>query len=216
MIRAIPRRVCTEWEWIGRVPRIELFKKAAGRTRSLNVAEFHTLLDELPEHLADLDVFSVATGLRQGNVKGLDWQTVDLDRRHAWIPGNNHKNGKPHSVPLNELAPTVLRKKIGKHPTRVFTFRGEPICQVNSKAWTSAVKRAGINDFKWHDLRNTFATWHRQAGTPTYELQRLGGWETGAMVERYAHVAPEALQSAAHRLDSFSGYEATTPQRPTA
>lgn len=64
---------------------------------------------------------------------------------------------------------------------------------------------AGIEDFKWHDLRHTFATWHRQAGTPTYELQRLGGWKTGAMVERYAHVAREALQGAATRLDQFRG-----------
>jgi integrase len=85
----------------------------------LTVAEFEKLLDELPEHLADMAVFSVATGLRHGNVKGLDCQYVDLERRHAWIPGSKHKNGKPHSVPLIELALSVLRKQIGKHPTRV-------------------------------------------------------------------------------------------------
>ena len=66
----------------------------------------------------------------------------------------------------------------------------------------------------------TFATCHRQAGTPTHELQRLGGWKTGAMVERYAHVAPEALQGAAARLDAITGYVAATPEaspeRPTA
>jgi len=76
----------------------------------------------------------------------------------------------------------------------VFTFRGEPVGQVNIKTWTAALQRAGIEDFKWHDLRRTFATWHRQAGTPTHERQRFEGWKTGAMVERYAHVAPEALQ----------------------
>ena len=67
-----------------------------------------------------------------------------------------------------------------------------------------------------HDLRHTFATWHRQADTPTHELQRLGGWKTGAMVERYARVAPEALQGAAQRLDAFGGYETAMPQRQTA
>ena len=135
---------------------------------------------ELPHHLADMAVFSVATGLRQANVKGLEWQYVDLERKHA---------------------------------TRVFTFRGEPINQVNTKAWTAALKRAGIDDFRWHDLRHRFATWHRQAGTPTHELQRLGGWKTGAMVERYAHVAPEALQSAASRLDAFGCCEMATPKQ---
>ena len=54
-----------------------------------------------------------------------------------------------------------------------------------------------------HDFRLTFATWHREAGTPTHELQRLGDWKTQSMVERYAHVAPEGLQAAATRLDSL-------------
>jgi len=216
LIRAILRRACHEWEWIDRVPKFKLFKEAEGRVRSLSPAEFERLCTELPPHLADMARFSVATGLRQANVKGLEWRFVDLARQHAWIPGSQHKNGKPHSVPLNEMALAVLRRQIGKHPIRVFTFRGEPVQQVNTKAWTGALKRAGIADFRWHDLRHTFATWHRQAGTPTHELQRLGGWKTGAMVERYAHVAPEALQGAAARLDAIAGYGAATPQGPTA
>lgn len=78
-------------------------------------------------------VFSVATGLRQGNVKGLEWRYVDLERRHAWIPGAKYKNRRPHAVPLNAIAIAVLQKQIGKHPTRVFTFRGEPILQVGPR-----------------------------------------------------------------------------------
>ena len=111
------------------------------------------------------------------------------------------------------MALSVLPKQIGKHPTRVFIFFGEPITQVNTKAWTAALKRAGIENFKWHDLRHTFATWQRQAGTPTHELQRLGGWKTGAMVERYLHVALEALQGAACRIDAIGGYAAATPKK---
>ena len=86
-----------------------------------------------------------------------------------------------------------------------------PIANVYTKAFKAALVRAGIEDFHWHDLRHTFATWHRQAGTPTHELQRLGGWLTVAMVERYAHLAPEALQGAANRLDVFGGYATATP-----
>ena len=99
----------------------------------------------------------------------------------------------------------VLRKRLGQHRTHVFSFRGAPVVQVSTKAWRDALKRAGIEDFRWHDLRHTFATWHRQAGTPTHELQRLGGWLTASMVERYAHIAPEGLQAAASRLDNVLG-----------
>ena len=216
LIRAVLKRACNEWEWSEKVPKFKLFKEAEGRVRSLTPQEFQALLSELPEHLADMALFAVATGLRQANVKGLQWQYVDLQRQHAWVPGSQHKNGKPHSVPLNETALAVLQRQVGRHPSLVFTYQGEPIEQVSTRAWRRALERAGISDFRWHDLRHTFATWHRQAGTPTHELQRLGGWKTGAMVERYAHVAPEALQSAANRLDAFGGYDLATPQRTTA
>jgi integrase len=75
----------------------------------------------------------------------------------------------------------------------VFTYEGNYIIQVSTKAWWNALERAGIKDFRWHDLRHTWATWLRQAGAPTHSLQRLGGWKTLAMVERYAHIAPEPV-----------------------
>lgn len=210
LVRAILRRACHEWEWIDRVPKFNLFKENEGRVRSLTRDEFDRLLAQLPEHLADMAAFAVATGLRAANVKGLEWSCVDLARAHAWIPASQHKNRKPHSVPLTEMALQVLRRQVGKHPTRVFTYKGKPVGQLNTKAWSAALKRAGIEDFRWHDLRHTFATWHRQAGTPTHELQNLGGWKTPAMVDRYAHLAPESLQAAAARFDAFAGYVAAT------
>lgn len=203
LVRAILRKACYEWEWIDRVPKVGMFKQAEGRVRSLTRDEFGRLLAELPEHLADMAAFSVATGLRQSNVTGLQWRQISLERRHLWVSAAQHKNGRPHAVPLNEAAMAVLLKRQGDHPTHVFTYEGKPIGQVNTKAWRGALKRAGIEDFRWHDLRHTFATWHREAGTPTHELQRLGGWKTQSMVERYAHVAPEGLQLAASRLDNL-------------
>ena len=130
---------------------------------------------------------------------------MNLEQRHAWIHGWQSKNRRPISVPLNAAALAVLKRQRDKHSTRVFTFRGKPLNQANTKAWQAAKKRAGIDDFRWHDLRHTWATWQRQAGTPTHELQRLGGWKTGAMVERYAHLAPDHLAVAASRLDGVLG-----------
>lgn len=210
LVRAILRRACHEWEWMERVPKFNLFKENEGRVRSLSREEFDRLKAQLPEHLAEMATFAVATGLRSANVKGLEWSCVDLERAHAWVQASEHKNRKPHSVPLTEMALQVLRRQVGKHPTRVFTYKGKPVGQLNTKAWSAALKRAGIEDFRWHDLRHTFATWHRQAGTPTHELQSLGGWKTPAMVDRYAHLAPESLQAAAARFDAFAGYAAAT------
>lgn len=66
----------------------------------------------------------------------------------------------------------------------------------------SCLKRAGIEDFRWHDLRHTWASWQRQSGTQVHELQKLGGWLTAAMVERYALLAPDHLSDVATRIDS--------------
>jgi integrase len=207
LARAILRRACFDWEWIDRVPKVGMLRDLSNRIRSLSREEYGRLLAELPDHLRDMAQFSVATGLRQSNVTHLQWKQISLERRHLWVAADQHKNGWAHAVPLNELAMQVLVKREGDHPTHVFTYEGNPITQVNTKAWRNALKRAGIEDFRWHDLRHTFATWHREAGTPTYELQRLGGWKTQSMVERYAHVAPEGLRHAASRLDNLLGMQ---------
>jgi len=71
-----------------------------------------------------------------------------------WIYADQAKGGRDIHVSLNATAIEVLTKHIGKHQTRVFSFRGRPINQVNTKAWKSALKRAGIAKFRWHDLRH--------------------------------------------------------------
>ena len=202
LVRAILIRSRDEWEWVEKVSKVKLFKEANNRERSLTVSQAKCLLGELPEHQREVVLFTLATGLRQSNVLRLEWGQVNLDQRHAWIHGWQSKNRHPISVPLNDAAMAVLNRQTGKHLERVFTFRGKPLNSANSTAWRAALKRAGIEDFRWHDLRHTWASWQRQAGTPTHELQRLGGWRTGAMVERYAHLAPDHLAVAASRLDS--------------
>ena len=103
-------------------------------------------------------------------------------------------------MPLNETALQVLRVQKGQHPVYVFTFRGQKVLQVSGAAWYRALERAGIEDFRWHDLRHTWASWHVQNGTPLHALQELGGWESSEMVRRYAHFSAEHLAPYADRL----------------
>ena len=211
LIRSILIRSRDEWEWIQRVPKIRLYKETNDRERALTQEEAKLLLLELPKHQRPVVLFALTTGLRLSNVVRLKWIQVNLDLKHAWIKGSQSKNRSPIAIPLNDLAIEVLQQQLGNHPERVFTYLGKPFEAANTKAWKSALIRAGIEDFRWHDLRHTWATWQRQAGTPTHELQRLGGWKTAAMVERYAHVAPDNLAIAASRLNAVMvGYDLAT------
>ena len=70
-------------------------------------------------------------------------------------------------------------------------------------AWKAALRRAGIDDFRFHDLRHTWASWLVQAGVPLSVLQEMGGWESIEMVRRYAHLAPNHLTEHARQIDSI-------------
>ena len=192
MIRAILGKA-REWDWIDQVPSIVREKEASKRIRWLNKEEAEKLLKELPVHQADLARFALVTGLRQRNVLDLEWTQVDLERGMCWIHPDQAKGGKAIGVPLNHEAQSVLKRQAGKHERRVFVYEGKPILQVNTKAWRNALTRAGITNFRWHDLRHTWASWHVQNGTPLHVLQELGGWSDYKMVQRYAHLAQEHL-----------------------
>ena len=95
---------------------------------------------------------------RKANVTGLEWSQLDLERRVAWVHSDQAKARKAIGIPLNAEAILVLRRQAGRHPCFVFTHRGKPVRNVNTKAWKAALRRAGITDFRWHDLRHTWAS----------------------------------------------------------
>lgn len=116
-------------------------------------------------------------------------------------------------MPLSQRAVEIVSGEVGKHMTHVFTFRGKPVRQTNTKAWRQALQRAGIKNFRWHDLRHTWASWHIQAGTPAAVLQELGGWASHEMVRRYAHLSAEHLHV---WVDRFGRYEIATLEKERA
>lgn len=201
LLRAVLRRAAREWGWLVQAPPVRLSREPKRRIRWLTRREAKRLLEELPEHQADLARFALATGLRKANVVGLKWEQIDLHRGVAWVHPDEAKGRKAIAVPLNRDAVYVVRKQVGRHKEFVFTYNGRPVKQVNTRAWKSALKRAGIEEFRWHDLRHTWASWHVQSGTPLHVLQELGGWETVEMVRRYAHLAPEHLAEHAVRVE---------------
>jgi len=201
LIRAILRMARDEWDWIDKIPHVRLSPEPTRRVRWLSPEDTARLLTELPSHLADMAEFTLATGLRQRNVSYLKWESVSLERGMAWIEASASKSRKAIVVPLNKDALHVLNRRLGMHPEFVFTFRDKPVKTCSTKAWWKALKRAGIENFRWHDLRHTWASWHVQRGTSLQELKELGGWSSFEMVLRYAHLGGEHLKTAASRIE---------------
>ncbi len=213
LVRAIFRKAQKEWEWINTVPRVRMFPQPKRRVRWITQEQAQTLLSHLPPHQAAMARFALATGLRQRNVSLLEWSQIDMERKIAWIHPDQAKARKAIPVALNADAMTVLEHQRRQHPKYVFTYKAKPVWQVNTKSWRKAVKRAGLKDFRWHDLRHTWASWHIQKGTPAYVLQELGGWSSADMVRRYAHLSATHLAEHAERIVSTGTNLTQPPER---
>lgn len=200
LVRAVLRRACDVWEWTERAPKVPMYTVDSKRTRWITPEEVQAVLAQLPAHQADMMRFALATGLRQRNVCRLEWTAVDRGRRCAWVHADQSKTRKAIAVPLNADAMAVLERWQGRHAQFVFTFKDRPVWQVNTKSWRSALKRAGVADFRWHDLRHTWASYHAQSGTPLNVLQEMGGWRSHEMVLRYSHLSASHLLAHAERI----------------
>lgn len=139
-----------------------------------------------------------------------------MQRKVAWINPENTKGGKAIRVALNDTACCVLRKQIGLHSRWVFVHTkaknradGSMTPDIrkmrvdDNRQWQKGLKLAGIEDFRFHDLRHTWASWLFQSGVPLSALQEMGGWECIEMVRRYAHLSPNHLSEHACKLDSM-------------
>ncbi|MDT8322306.1 MAG: tyrosine-type recombinase/integrase [Xanthomonadales bacterium] len=184
--------------WLDAVPAMPRMKEPRGKLRWLSVAEARVLVDHLRarprcQHIADMAEFTLSTGLREANVTGLEWSRVDLDRRFAFVPGEQSKSGRAIRVPLNDVAMRVLESRKGVHDLWVFTHRGRKLRKAGHDGFRQSVEACGLTGVTWHTLRHTWASWHAQAGTPMQVLMELGGWSSMQMVLRYAHLAPDHL-----------------------
>ena len=129
---------------------------------------------ELPKHVSEMMLFSLSTGLREANVVGLQWKQIAMQhhcRRDSFGPSQYAE--KAIAVPLNSDVLAVLRRHFGDHATHVFTYKRRPVTRANNHAWRKALKRAHIENFRWHDLRHTWASWHIRNGTTTARTSKF-------------------------------------------
>jgi len=112
------------------------------------------------------------------------------------------ENNTVRVLPINDTLYRILEEMPEK--TGYVFGNGKPITDVKH-SFTSACKKAGISDFRFHDLRHTYASHLAMRGVHIRALQELLGHKTLAMTQRYSHLAPEQLQNAVKLLDGVIG-----------
>lgn len=203
LVRHILNLAKTDWCILSAVPDIRMLKEPPPRVRFLTPGQADRLLFALPHHLQSVVQYALATGCRRGEILNLEWSRIDLRRQVAWLDHGTTKNSDARGIPLNRDALIALEMAKSRNSRWVFTYKGQPMGCVGS-AFKKALKRAGIENFRFHDLRHTWASWHVMSGTPLYDLMQLGGWKTIDCVQRYAHLAPEHLAKSAGRIERLN------------
>jgi integrase len=184
-----------------------MLKEPEGRLRWLTRPESMALVhaaeaERMAPHLAPLIQLALHTGMRRGELLGLEWVRVDLQAAIIYLEGRHTKAGKRRTVPINAVARHALLNRArfrAEHcPDAPWVFcdvKGVRIASVQ-RSFGTACERAGITDFRFHDLRHTCAAWLVQAGVPLTEVRDVLGHSTIKMTERYAHLAPENVRAA--------------------
>jgi len=195
-----------EWEWVkdNPVKRVRMERVNNTIERWLSEEEEERLLMASPQWLQDVIVFAIHTGLRQSELLDLKWSQLNLERRTMTI--HKQKNGNIDTLPLNATAMSVLIRKQQASPGPddfVFpnTLNRRKLNRDLLDSFYKARDLAKIENFRFHDLRHTFATRLVQKGGSIFDLQKLGRWKTVSMVMRYAHHNPESLRSAIEVMD---------------
>lgn len=195
-----------EWEWCQKNPvlSVSMEREPMGRDRWLTIEEEDRLVAACTAWLREVVVFALGTGMRMGEILSLTWRAVDQPRRIVTV--FQSKNGERRALPLNQTVLNVLKERAkvrSLHTDLVFPSQAQTPLEGSHlrRAFRGALKKARITDFRFHDLRHTFATRLIQAGVELYKVQRLLGHKSPMMTQRYAHHYPESLREGVEMLD---------------
>lgn len=187
-------KIAIRHDWIDANPCRDLdsIKVNNERHRFLTSKEWGTLKSALPDPLKSIAEVSVLRGMRLSEILNLEWRDINENEDLIFI--RKSKGNTRRTIPLEDAGPVIFRQpKTGKliFPTRSGNrFRPEDV----SKRVNKVASESGIDDFTFHDLRHTFASWYVQGGGDMYRLQRLLGHKGPAMTQRYAHLRVDDLR----------------------
>lgn len=217
-----------EWEMIGENPfnrgQSLLLKENNQRLRYLTEDEIERLLDacstkviEYPKgqgtlsrmsrkdehYLRDIVECAINTGMRKGEILSLKWDQI----RNGFIYLRKTKTSNPRQIPINDDLDALfmrIRQRVGLRSKFVFAFQGKQNIKDVKSSFNAAVKRAGIEDFTFHDLRHTFSSHFVMRGGSLKALQEILGHTTMTMTMKYAHLAQEHKKEAINLLNGLT------------
>ncbi|MBM3248483.1 MAG: hypothetical protein FJZ10_03565, partial [Candidatus Omnitrophica bacterium] len=195
------------------VKKVKLFRENNKRLRYLEKEEIIKLLSNCNGYLKPIVIVALNTGMRKGEILGLKWHDIDFKRGIIYLL--NTKNGEKREIPINEQVKTALiRTK--KHPESPYIFckeDGNPFGNIR-KSFFTALKKAGIMNFHFHDLRHTFASHLVMSGVDLNTVRELMGHKSLEMTLRYSHLSPDhkkrAVDILSKRMDTIWTPEATS------
>ncbi len=181
------------------------------RLRFLSEEEIKNLLNAADARLHPLLACAIMTGMRKGEILGLRWENVDLERHMIFILKS--KSGKAREIPIGKRLLEILSSLVPKANGAVFEI---PEITMRRK-FARALEDANIMGFRFHDLRHTFASHFVMRTGDLPALQKLLGHASPQMTQRYAHLAQEHLFAKMEKFDASMPVEPLSlPQKGIA
>jgi len=178
--------------------KVKKLKGEVKRVRYLMPGEVQTLLLSCSDHLKPIVTVAVHTGMRKGEILSLKWEQVNFEQ--GIITLLDTKNNERRDIPMDETVKTTLKGLEGKSEHVFCNEEGEGFVRLQS-SFEGALKKCGIEDFRFHDLRHTFASNLVMAGEDLNTVRELLGHKDLTMTLRYAHLSPNHKTRAINVLD---------------
>ena len=185
------------------VRKVKMLKEDNKRIRYLEKEEIPKLIDNCAPHIKPIVIVAINTGMRKSEIFGLKWQNISIE--HGVIYLLDTKNGERREVMMNETVKKTLIA-VPKNPESSYVFchpNGKPYTDVKNSFHT-ALRKCGIINFKFHDLRHTFASQLVMRGVDLKTVQELLGHKSIEMTMRYSHLSPSHKKRAVNLLDRQS------------
>jgi integrase len=200
----------TEWNMVSEdvlkiVRNVKFLKEDNSRLRYLAVEECQSLINVCDNRLRPIIITALNTGMRRGEILSLEWDK-HIDLKHGFILLDKTKNGERREIPINDPLRHALQPLIRRldTPFVFYEHSGKPISDFR-KSFSTALRKAGIKDFRFHDLRHTFASHLVMAGVDLTTVSRLLGHKSLTMTLRYAHLAPSHMVEAMGKIGDILG-----------